>query len=55
VTEWGQVENLVVEAMTHMEAKGTCVTEYSSVSGEEGEPLDGRGQTIVFQVAVSFP
>jgi hypothetical protein len=23
--------------------------------GEEGEPWDGRHQTIVFQLAVSFP
>jgi hypothetical protein len=23
--------------------------------GEEGEPWDGRDQTIVFQVAVTFP
>jgi hypothetical protein len=43
-----------VEAKTHMEATGMCVREYGSVSGEEGEPLDGRDQTV-FQVAVSFP
>jgi hypothetical protein len=23
--------------------------------GEEGEPLDGRDKSIVYQVAVSFP
>ena len=28
---------------------------YGACRGEEGEPRDGRDQTIVFQVAVSFP
>jgi hypothetical protein len=51
---WEQVEKQVVEAVTHMEAMGTCVREYGSVSGEEGKSLDGRGQTIVFQVVVCF-
>jgi hypothetical protein len=34
--------------MTHMEATGTCVTEYGSVSGEEGEPLDGIEVKLLF-------
>jgi hypothetical protein len=55
VTGWEKVEKQVVEAMTHMGVTGTCVREYFSISGEEGDPLDGRGQTIVFQKAVSFP
>jgi hypothetical protein len=32
VTGWEQVQKQVVEAMTHMEAMGTCVREYGSVS-----------------------
>jgi hypothetical protein len=30
---WEQVEKQVVEAITHKEITGTCVREYSSVSG----------------------
>jgi hypothetical protein len=43
-----------VEAMTHIEATGRCVREYGSVSGRGGCKMGGRGQTILFQVAVSF-
>jgi hypothetical protein len=32
-----------------------CEGDAALFLGEEGEPLDGRDQTILFQVAFSFP
>jgi hypothetical protein len=57
VTGWGQVrgEKQAVEGTTHIEATGAYVEEIRYVSGLGGEPWDGRDQTVVLQVAVSFP
>jgi hypothetical protein len=32
-----------------------CEGDTALFQGEQGEPLDGRDQSIVFQVAASFP
>jgi hypothetical protein len=42
--------------VTHREAMGRYVKEITAqYQGESGEPWDGRDQTVVFQMAVSFP
>jgi hypothetical protein len=44
-----------MEAKTHTEATGKCVREYGLVTGYGGCTMGARDQTIIFQVAVSYP
>jgi hypothetical protein len=58
MTGWGRVR-VEKQAMKGNDPHGgheyVCEGDMAQCRGEEGKPWDGTDQTIVFQVAVSFP
>jgi hypothetical protein len=55
---WGQVragKQAVDGNDPHVDHEYISVGDTAVFGGEKGEPLDGRDQTIVYQLAVSFP